>query len=172
MNYLWKLFLFCGVAICSISLVCDQLNGAMLPDEKLQLAIRSFKPTYQYQESISIDVELRNISKEKLFVLKTLYPEGWLIRIAIKDTRGIAVYNSPLVKIEMTAAMLETIPIEQNHFFGTSFIIEKTFATGEYIIEAIYSTTLLSKRKNINIPIGNWKSNIIKMKVLGKEIKE
>jgi len=138
----------------------------MYSEKTLNLSIRSSKTTYQLKEQILIDIELRNISNENIYILKNIFPEGWLISINIKDKQGIHVYNSPIIKIEMTATMLETIQLEKDYFYGARFVIEKTFNPGEYTLEVTYSTKPLLKRQDINVPIGMWESNVIKIKIL------
>ena len=113
------------ITIFSIGLVLGQANAEISSDKILYLSIRPSKMIYQFKERIALDIELRNVKNEKIYILRKIFPEGWLLTIKATDKKGIRAYNSPIVKIEMTAATLETIQLERGYFYGARFIIEK-----------------------------------------------
>jgi hypothetical protein len=151
-------------------------------EEQFALEISSFNPEYQFGAPIVLDIKLKNIGKEGVPILKTFLPEGWLVNFTIRNAeRGALIYQSPSPKVEMTAATLETIFLEPGHFWGTQFKLEKTkgiqsvnepFPPGDYIIEAQYKTAHLSEREGLNIPIGVWRSNTVKIRTVEREEKQ
>src|SRR5262245_31744937 len=130
-------FLICSlVNIMVIFIIFVQVNAEISSEKILHLSIRPSKTIYQFKEYIALDIELRNISNNKIHILRNIFPEGWLLIIKLTDKQGIRVYNSRLIKIEMTVVMLETIQLERDHFYGARLVIEKEINPGEYIIEA------------------------------------
>ena len=167
MKWLGKLVIISTILyMISIILLPVELKAS---EEKLQIDLTSLKSEYRFKEPIIIEIKLKNISEREVNVLKMLLPEGWLISITIKNTQGGIVYTSRSVAIEMTAAMLETVFLEPGYFMGTSFKIDEPISPGEYTIDVVYSTDHLATRPNLNIPIGSWQSNIVRIKVLKGE---
>lgn len=112
---------------------------------------------------------IANIGKVSCKLPSDLLPEGWMIRLSVKDQAGLVVYTSPIVKVEMTREKIqEQTILRPNYMYGVEIEFGQLLAPGDYVVEGAFSTAPLSGRNIQGVPLGTWAAPPIKFKVLKK----
>jgi hypothetical protein len=108
----------------------------------LEVKIEASKEAFKEGEPLIINVSLRNVGAEGVYLFRILEPEGLFVRFTVTNEQGDFVYQSPLTTMERTAGFLEdTFLLAPGYFWGRTFKLSKPnahFSPGTYRIEALY----------------------------------
>ena len=161
---------FFGLLITLLMVIqVGEISGEVSTDVVLHAQIILQKDEFKQDELIGIGVLLKNAGEHPFKLPADLLPEGWLIRLEVRDRRGLIVYASPMVMIEMIAGTRQKqVVVEPNYIYGAELRLKKPVPPGDYLIECVFSTIHLSGWKDSNIPIGIWEASPVKFKVVPK----
>lgn len=133
---------------------------------KLQSTIVPRSAEFARSDLISIRFLISNVGDSACTLPADLGPEGWVIRLFVKEPGGAVAYQSSIVKIEMTRAKIaDLVTVLPNNIYGVNFSI-KQFPPGEYAVDGVFSTIHLSNWKIPRLPIGSWEAPVVRFKVL------
>lgn len=132
---------------------------------KLRPTIVPRSAEFSRSDVVVVKFLLANVGGAACTLPAELTPEGWVIRLLVKESNGTVVYRSSVVKIEMTRAkILDLVTVSPEGMHGANFEI-KQFPPGDYTVDGVFSTTHLSNWKIPGLPIGSWEAPLVRFKV-------
>lgn len=153
-----------GVALmaltCSVHLVAQGDTGCnLVPEIVLKNSV------VPEGTPVAIKFLLSNDGAGSCRLLADLLPEGWVIRLFVRNEQGLLIYQSPVLKIEMTRAKIQNqVTIMKAHIHGAEFSL-RDLQSGSYVVSGEFSTTYLATWKVEGLPIGVWEAPPVSFKI-------
>lgn len=171
MNFATRYLGRCLLAMAmATSCVAPLASNAAAKDEevacKLQLTVAPRIELFSRGDLIAVKFLIANVGDVACTLPADMGPEGWVIRLMVKESGGSVVYQSAIVKIEMTRAKIaDLVTISPKNTYGVNFVIRQ-FPPGEYTVDGVFSTMHLLNWNIPGLPIGSWDAPPVRFKVL------
>jgi hypothetical protein len=174
---LFSIIAFVMLFLCPMpSLVADQTPSST-DGTKVVVELEPRKTIYHVSEPISFYVRLRNEGSGSVTIFKHILPEGWLLRITIRDKSGREVYGSPVTKVTPKRPFSDRdyISLDPGYFWGSelrlegvagSGVIGELLPVGEYVAQVVYTNVKFQDTKDRNALTGTLTSDPVTIAIL------
>jgi hypothetical protein len=153
------------IVLCSFITVTHACAADTKQNDVLQVSLKLHGGAFASQP-LPVTVEIKNLSGADRILPADISPEGWMLRLRIRDHAGKQVYVSGTAKVEMTAAKLnQLLTLKPKESYTANIDVPALLPPGDYEMTGTFSTRAFEGRGVAGLPIGTWDTQPLKLTI-------